>query len=507
MSVFSLPDESCATAITALVAGYNNANQFEPGSNQPPVPPPATMFSACDWELSGVAAALVAFGLNWTTPSWTTPTMRHVCPRTCCEQGLPPFDCNRMPSYCRDVCSLFSYCANVALADAACANAPADCSQRCNSYVNCMYAPSPPPADRAEGVFGGCVEGSSCGCYTPDTYPEPYASSPLAQARLRPFFVPAGVLLPDGCYHERRWNDADQTMGMLFRTPCPLNPSPPPPPPPSPPPSPQPPPSLPFLSAVMSGTVALQSANGEYLTCTSDVIGSSPTLGAAEVFEIREIAGDATGRLTIFAVDHGKYVRFNWGTPKCDVSNPDQSWEQWYLVPRGDSAYGILGAEYSTQYMSIDQSGSPGSSANAGSPDTTFHLILQPAPPPAPPPCGVESCTEAVLAAQAEGTSCRGRISWLQNHLGYGEDRACRRIAVREFPAVCGACRPPPATPTPLRNVTYVSPDSGGACVASALTGVMVTVRCCPHRRSRAVPLPTCRLLDLTPPPEYSANS
>ena len=155
----------------------------------------------------------------------------------------------------------------------------------------------------------------------------------------------------------------------------------------------------------MSGTVALQSANGEYLTCTSDVIGSSPTLGAAEVFEIREIAGDATGRLTIFAVDHGKYVRFNWGTPKCDVSNPDQSWEQWYLVPRGDSAYGILGAEYSTQYMSIDQSGSPGSSANAGSPDTTFHLILQPAPPPAPPPCGVESCTEAVLAAQAEGTS------------------------------------------------------------------------------------------------------
>ena len=69
--------------------------------------------------------------------------------------------------------------------------------------------------------------------------------------------------------------------------------------------------------------------------------------------------------------------------------------------------------------------------------------------PPTPPPvtprvkCGCSSCTEDVLNRMAGDYSCKDRIHWLQSSQGYSEDEACKKVAGKEFPYICGpSCNP-----------------------------------------------------------------
>jgi len=67
--------------------------------------------------------------------------------------------------------------------------------------------------------------------------------------------------------------------------------------------------------------------------------------------------------------------------------------------------------------------------------------------PCAPPPLSVDcsrpdTCTRAVLSTDAEGFSCNDRIDFLINSLGQSEAGACKQIAAVEFPSQCGGCNP-----------------------------------------------------------------
>ena len=56
--------------------------------------------------------------------------------------------------------------------------------------------------------------------------------------------------------------------------------------------------------------------------------------------------------------------------------------------------------------------------------------------------------------AQAKGAySCGDRIGWLRSARGMSELDACRRIAVDEFAATCGLCRPASQTTPALPSV------------------------------------------------------
>ena len=58
-----------------------------------------------------------------------------------------------------------------------------------------------------------------------------------------------------------------------------------------------------------------------------------------------------------------------------------------------------------------------------------------------PPMCGCSTCTEDVLATNADGYACGNRIEWVINNMdGYSETDACNLVAGEEFPSVCGGC-------------------------------------------------------------------
>ena len=55
--------------------------------------------------------------------------------------------------------------------------------------------------------------------------------------------------------------------------------------------------------------------------------------------------------------------------------------------------------------------------------------------------CGSpETCTKAVLDADADGFSCQNRIKFLIGSMGFSEQDACNQIALTEFPTQCGPC-------------------------------------------------------------------
>lgn len=57
--------------------------------------------------------------------------------------------------------------------------------------------------------------------------------------------------------------------------------------------------------------------------------------------------------------------------------------------------------------------------------------------------CGCpEFCTEKVLGYDADGHSCRDRISWLIHEQGNSQHQACKQVASHEFPDECGGCNP-----------------------------------------------------------------
>jgi endo-1,3(4)-beta-glucanase len=58
--------------------------------------------------------------------------------------------------------------------------------------------------------------------------------------------------------------------------------------------------------------------------------------------------------------------------------------------------------------------------------------------------CFNPTCTDEVLDTIAEGYSCRDRIQYLMDVLGKTELDACHQLAVLEYPAQCGFCRPFP---------------------------------------------------------------
>jgi len=69
------------------------------------------------------------------------------------------------------------------------------------------------------------------------------------------------------------------------------------------------------------------------------------------------------------------------------------------------------------------------------------------APPAETIDCGVpESCTEDALSTDADGVPCVDRISFLINSQGQSQLSACEQVAVSEFPVQCGACAPAPLT-------------------------------------------------------------
>jgi len=51
-----------------------------------------------------------------------------------------------------------------------------------------------------------------------------------------------------------------------------------------------------------------------------------------------------------------------------------------------------------------------------------------------------DSCTNAILEADADGFSCRDRIAFRVTRYGETEREACNRVAGNEFPAQCGRC-------------------------------------------------------------------
>jgi len=53
-------------------------------------------------------------------------------------------------------------------------------------------------------------------------------------------------------------------------------------------------------------------------------------------------------------------------------------------------------------------------------------------------------CTDEILDSLAEGYTCRERIEYLMDVLGKLEVDACKQVAVDEYPAQCGFCRPNP---------------------------------------------------------------
>lgn len=56
--------------------------------------------------------------------------------------------------------------------------------------------------------------------------------------------------------------------------------------------------------------------------------------------------------------------------------------------------------------------------------------------------CSCSSCTASVLSQVADGHTCRDRIDWVVNNLGYSQDDACR-LAADEYPSICGqGCDP-----------------------------------------------------------------
>ena len=55
--------------------------------------------------------------------------------------------------------------------------------------------------------------------------------------------------------------------------------------------------------------------------------------------------------------------------------------------------------------------------------------------------CGVpETCTRAVLDADADGFSCKDRIEFLIGSMGFSVQDACNQIGTVEFPTQCGPC-------------------------------------------------------------------
>jgi hypothetical protein len=79
-------------------------------------------------------------------------------------------------------------------------------------------------------------------------------------------------------------------------------------------------------------------------------------------------------------------------------------------------------------------------------------LTVPPVPPTAPPTlspgeakldCGRPgSCTDAVLNTLAGEFSCRDRITWLLDNMGFEQFDACTSVAAAEFPNECGLCDP-----------------------------------------------------------------
>lgn len=72
--------------------------------------------------------------------------------------------------------------------------------------------------------------------------------------------------------------------------------------------------------------------------------------------------------------------------------------------------------------------------------------------------CGCSTCTAAVLNADAGGSTCGDRITWLSNR-GHTEESACSLVAGQEFPVECLGCDPETCdggdnnpTPTPPDN-------------------------------------------------------
>jgi hypothetical protein len=64
---------------------------------------------------------------------------------------------------------------------------------------------------------------------------------------------------------------------------------------------------------------------------------------------------------------------------------------------------------------------------------------------PTKPPqqyCGCPLCTDDVWSTMAGAHTCGARIEWLQSAKGFSEDRACKRVAGKEFPDECGLCNP-----------------------------------------------------------------
>lgn len=57
--------------------------------------------------------------------------------------------------------------------------------------------------------------------------------------------------------------------------------------------------------------------------------------------------------------------------------------------------------------------------------------------------CGVpDTCTDAVLGADANGATCYDHIKWLMNARGRDELYACDSIGRKSFPSECGGCDP-----------------------------------------------------------------
>jgi hypothetical protein len=52
------------------------------------------------------------------------------------------------------------------------------------------------------------------------------------------------------------------------------------------------------------------------------------------------------------------------------------------------------------------------------------------------------SCTDEVLDRVADGYTCRARMQWLMDVLGYSRWEACLELSAVEFPTICGPCDP-----------------------------------------------------------------
>ena len=83
--------------------------------------------------------------------------------------------------------------------------------------------------------------------------------------------------------------------------------------------------------------------------------------------------------------------------------------------------------------------------------------------------CGVpETCTAAVLDTDAEGFTCRERISWLIETMGNSESVACATVGRLEFPAECGGCSPSRTKQiVVVANDTHCPPCSDEVCYST----------------------------------------